>query len=349
MKKLLGIMLGVVMAMTSIVGVGAFEISIIDKVKMQVFNLVEENIDIKYSYPLYDVNGNYAYDLYEFAGKGYTVATHENGYISELMMEKSNPYEEVLNHDLYYLGPYNYFYRDEKNLKHVTNDIILSLPNQGEKTLNTLSNVEDNLSQIKELNNKMLSKEVNMISVYGDNVWHGNTRSFTRYSSSAWENNDNTCGPHAAAVMMAYLDDYVSDSIVASKYRTRNSSSPGSLITQLVKSTTNAKSTLPKDVYTGIVFTMVNNSTYSADYQTIGGTWNRAVREINRMGVVCIGLLAMWETGDGKKYGNHWVTAYQYKENSSNKGYFKCVDNWGASAAQIEATWTCGLVWIDTD
>ena len=85
-------------------------------------------------------------------------------------------------------------------------------------------------------------------------------------------------------------------------------------------------------------FDLGNKTSYTEGYQTIGSTWTPACSKIDKMGVVCIGLVGVLQNN----YGDHWVTAYQYYLNNNNKGFFKCIDNVGKSNAIIHASWTWG-------
>lgn len=345
MKKLLLACLSLFLSTSySLVSLKALQISNEEKVEAQISKLTEGNLDIVNTYPLYDINNEYSYDLYEFSN-GYAVATHTNGYISELMLDCPNPYVDVLQHKLYYMGPYNYLYEEDSLLKDVNSKECLNMTGEEMNEDFNMKN-EDYIQQIKNINSEILTKKVSPIETYGDNKWHGTAASrFSRYKN--WKNTNNTCGPHAAAVILAYSDDYINDKIVPSNIRKRNSTSAGTLIKKLIQNTTNATSTRPVNVSNGMwsIISINAGFDYTSGYQSVGTTWSKAVSMIKSYrGCVGIGLLSA--LGSPKKYGNHWVVAYQYKENSSNKGYFKCHDNHGSYTAVIEASWTCGLVWI---
>lgn len=79
------------------------------------------------------------------------------------------------------------------------------------------------------------------------------------------------------------------------------------------------------------------NSSYEC-YYSLFGTWDLVVDACNRRRPICVGL----SNHNGNKYGNRWVTVYQYMENASGKGYYRCVDNWGSTSACIETSWTIG-------
>lgn len=162
---------------------------------MQIVDLVEQDVVIKDVYPLYDVNNDRSYDLYEFENGVFAIATHQNAFVSEVMIEGANPY------------------KDDGYLRHV-NDIV-SIPWNDKNTKNLFLDEENSFTEIREANTEMLSKKVSVISTYGDNIWRDTSESrFSRYKN--WINTNNTCGPHAAAVILAYSDDYIDDRIVPS-------------------------------------------------------------------------------------------------------------------------------------
>ncbi|NBK97301.1 MAG: hypothetical protein EOM50_04685 [Erysipelotrichia bacterium] len=63
-------------------------------------------------------------------------------------------------------------------------------------------------------------------------------------------------------------------------------------------------------------------------------------------GVIPNSIRAKGSTSAGSTYGNHWVLAYQVREDSVGKGWYKCVDNHGRYNAIIQASWTAGNGWL---
>lgn len=344
MKKIICLLMGISISVMLLQNVYSLEIPVEYIVKNQVDSLAEMDIYLKKALPLFDVDGNYSYDLYEFENtSGYAIATHSNGYISELMLEKDNPYTEKINKKLYYMGPYNYFYEEDGVLKNVDGSSLLEFE---KNKLLFSTDMEDKFEKIREINDEILKTKVNFISTYGDDIWRGTSSTrFERYKD--WINRDGTCGHHAAAVILAYSDDYIDDKIVPSYIRTRNSTSAESLISVLVSNIQNVDSgTQPPHLANGMWYIISKQAAldYMADYQVIGTTWSKAVSKIKGwQGCVGIELVKMF----GSPYGDHWVVGYQYKENASNKGYFKCHDNHGKYDAVVESSWSIGLVWLD--
>ena len=331
-KNIIKIFISTLMVLLSIPVINVSALDLKDIVTMQLSSLLEKNVEISSIYHLYDLNNEQVYDLYEY-NDGYAVAT-KNGFISEAMPNSDNPYKDVLNKKLYYFGPYNYFYDN--------NGVMTSVSGE---TIPTTRSTENNFSEeLIKANNEVLNSNP-MVMTRGDNVWRGTSSSrFTRYKN--WKNTNNTCGPHAAAVILAYIDDYIDDRIVPSNIRTRNSTSPGKLITELTAHTTNPTATRPVNVSNGMwyIISIQAGLYYAPGYQSVGTTWGKAVEKIKGFpNCVGIGLVKAF----GSTYGDHWVVGYQYKEDANNKGYFKCYDSWGKSDATIHASWTLGLVWVN--
>ena len=101
------------------------------------------------------------------------------------------------------------------------------------------------------------------------NLWPGISSSrFWRYTNSSWVNENGTCGPHAAAVMFAYYQDY-DPSLVAFdvSVRSKNSTSLVTLITKLINSTSSSTATTPQNVGSGVA-PFLNNYNKTGSYIT---------------------------------------------------------------------------------
>lgn len=266
------------------------------------------------------------YTLLLFEQGGYAIVSKENGYISEYNLLKESPYSEHLSESLYYGGPYSYYYKNSQNqmIDLLSNEII------------SLDITNDYTEQNEEFLNKKSEYNPRLRTI----AWTGISESnFMRFSG--WINNDNTCGSWSTAVMLAYYNDFIDDSILPDSIYKKNSatSNPKLLHNLLVENTEKIYGTLPYDLAGGVntVLAEYGNSSYVCNY-SLFGTWDLVVDACSRRRPICVGL----SSHSGNKYGNHWVTVYQYMENSSGKGYYKCVDNWGATAATIETSWTIG-------
>lgn len=175
------------------------------------------------------------------------------------------------------------------------------------------------------------------------NVWvQLPSERFRRYNGVAWQNSNDHCGSYAAAIALAYYQDYANSDHVPTSIRTKNSTSPGTLITKLEALIETGWGTLPGHVVGGVRKFLSNNGSSHYAQFTDFGTWDYVVHTVDRGRPIIVGLTSL----AGSEYGNHWVTVYGYMENASGKGYYRCIDNWGYHAEVIQTSWSCGAVWI---
>lgn len=302
----------------------------IDTIERNASILGEREINIKYTKVLNDINNDPTYVLGVLNNNGYLIASVENLNISELCSDDdANPYSGYLNENLVYAGQYNYFYRDEEGIRDVVTNALVTMEPDEEVFL---------------ANSRFLESKFSANVSTRAFAWTGISESrFSRYAN--WINRTGHCGPYAAASLLAYYDDYISDSVIPGSIRSRNSTSAGTLIDKLIALTPQASGTLPNHVSSGITSFTQKYSTRS-DIKTstnLYGTWARVVNSCKRSRPICVGMTSL----AGSKYGNHWVTVYQVKEDSSGKGWYKCVDNHGKYNAIIETSWTVGTVEIN--
>lgn len=287
-------------------------------------------VEIERIEDLYDINGELNYKLIVFVNGGYAI-TNRYGYPSEYSLKDDSviPYGDMtVESKKIYAGPGNYY-----------NNIIV----KKNMEVNNITEKDGfNISErFQEINNEMANKKPILSSTRAANVWV--QLPAERFSRYRWINTDNTCGSYATAIALAYYQDYVSTAYVPSSLRTKNSTSPGSLITTLKKYIETGYGTLPGNVANGVrsFFSAYNTGQYAQFYDW--GTWDRVVDKVgNQSRPLMVGLTSI----AGSPYGNHWVTVYGYMENSSGKGYYRCNDNHGNTNKSIEASWTCGSVWI---
>lgn len=150
------------------------------------------------------------------------------------------------------------------------------------------------------------------------------------------------CGTYSAGALLAYYDDYVSNSVVPDSIRTRYSLSPEKLLTTLYYSIDYGRNgTLPNHVSSGIntYFSDYSISNYSSSYWLLG-TWSRVVASIDRARPIIVGMVDKPES----KYGNHFVLGYSYLTTSTGLNYYVCIDNHGSYTANISVPWTIGTV-----
>ena len=78
---------------------------------------------------------------------------------------------------------------------------------------------------------------------------------------------------------------------------------------------------------------------FTASYSVVG-TAAYAYPKISNNRPVVIGMLSAL----GSTYGNHFVTVYQY---SNDTMYYRCVDTWGSYTAVVNVNWTSQCLWIN--
>ncbi len=149
------------------------------------------------------------------------------------------------------------------------------------------------------------------------------------------------CGTYAAAVLLAYYQDYCMPNLIPSDIRRKDSRDAKELIQKLRKTIQPlGLPTVPIQVSTGIsaFFRTQQQPIYARS--TVVGSWQRATKRIREGKPVMIGILRLL----GSTYGNHWVTAYAYYESASGERYYKVHDNWGNTNKVIPASWGNGTV-----
>ncbi len=288
---------------------------------------------------LLDIENNESYALIITDNNGYIISGIKNKTISEYSLtENSNPYKNNMNDTLLYYGPMNYLFKSNGSIVDIyTNQIIY--PNL------RMSNITDNnIENLKKLNTEFLNNCVPVsLKTHASGSWVGASESrFSRYNGTSWRNTSNVCGPTAASIMMAYFDDYVGYDVIPDNVRKQNSSSPGSLITKMIAETPFATSTIPSTVATGIrgFISKYSPNKYIKATSMSTNPFSTVKSNCISNRPVCVGLLSSF----GSSYGNHWVTAYQYKETGVYVGYYKCIDNWGNYKKEITSSWAMGAV-----
>ncbi|HGF7703794.1 dihydrolipoamide dehydrogenase [Enterococcus faecium] len=149
------------------------------------------------------------------------------------------------------------------------------------------------------------------------------------------------CGTYAAAVLLAYYQDYRKGWMLPNEIRKKNTAD-SLVLTKALRSQIQPLGlpTIPFQVSTGISSFLKKNGNHERARATLLGSWQRATKRIREGKPVMIGILKVL----GSTYGNHWVTAYAYFETETGERYYKVHDNWGDYHKVIPASWSNGTV-----
>lgn len=338
MKKFIIILIVSVSVICSFKSVNATDnenedLSIENKIESNATMLIGQDIDIVEYRNLFDLNKEDNYILAITDNDGYVIVSKDNLNISELSLQaNTNPYKNKMNNQLIYAGPSNYLYIDSEN-------IIRNITDGSEN---------NNFSEdLKEANETFLNTNFELPKTR-EFAWKGIAESrFSRYAGAGWINKSDDgvgyCGPYAAATLLAYFDDYIDNGIVPDSIRIRNSTSPGTLVSTMIRLTPKASETLPNHVGSGITTFMKNYSTTKVNASVdLYQTWIYVNTLCSKQRPILTGLL----NALGSSYGDHWVLVYQIREDAEGKGWYKCVDNWGGYNKVIQSSWTMGNVWL---
>lgn len=149
------------------------------------------------------------------------------------------------------------------------------------------------------------------------------------------------CGTHAAAVLLAYYQDYIDEEVIPTYIRQKNSRQSKALVKFL-------QLFIQRYGLPTVAWQVAHGLSAYFDYtdkklrarMTMAGGWQRAVKRIDQGKPVIVGVLKVL----GSTYGNHWVTAYAYMETSEGERFLKVHDNWGNYNKIIPAKWVNGTV-----
>ncbi len=171
-------------------------------------------------------------------------------------------------------------------------------------------------------------------------TWYGIDASrFYQYRN--WTNTKgNLCGSYAAAVLIAYYQDYRTE-ITLPAYLRQPFADGENLVAYLrLFIQPLGYSTIACQVSLGISrFCQYHQQKIWARSTPIGGI-TRAIKRIDQHKPVIVGLNRFL----GSTYGNHWVVAYAYRIDENGAYIFRIHDNWGAYQKEVPANWILGTV-----
>lgn len=149
------------------------------------------------------------------------------------------------------------------------------------------------------------------------------------------------CGTYAAAVLLAYYQDYLAPDIIPTQLRQPFAAAREPLLVALRPLIQPmGLPTVPLQVSIGLNrFFRKNKSSWRARFTSVGA-WSRTTKRIMQGKPVIVGILR-WL---GSTYGNHWVTAYGFLETRDGQRFYRVHDNWGSYDKVINAKWANGTV-----
>ncbi len=169
------------------------------------------------------------------------------------------------------------------------------------------------------------------------------------YNYRNWINHDGTCGMMSAAVLLAYYQDYIDENLLPMSLRTKDGPS-NPLYQSLLKTTPSLlpTGTIAYNVSYGInrLLRRIENPkshVITRSKATITPTFGIVKTRCDSMVPVptIVGIVTLLNSPEN--YRNHWVVAYSYQEDQSDK-YYRIHDNDGQYQAVINVKWTLSTV-----
>lgn len=190
--------------------------NVINNVLQRIQTMENQEVELIKTRVLLDVELEPNYLLLIFK-EGYAISSIENGIISEYSLSTDNiPYFKADFDDiLIYGGPFNYLITNNQKFDLDTEKINKSeISKKNQEFLNLKSeaiNVETTKKTTRAASYVGISKS--RFSKYSSGKW---INSKSNYSTSQAYSANGICGSISSAILLAYYDDYVNDSIVPS-------------------------------------------------------------------------------------------------------------------------------------
>ena len=171
-------------------------------------------------------------------------------------------------------------------------------------------------------------------------AWHGIEES-RFYAYRNWTNTKGKlCGSYAAAVLIAYYQDYRQELQLPAYIRQPFGEGENLVAYLRLFIQPLGNSTVTYQVSSGIsLFCQYHHQKLWARSTPIGGL-TRVIKRLDQQKPVIVGINRLL----GSTYGNHWVVAYAYRVDDTGKYFLKVHDNWGNYRKEIPAKWIMGTV-----
>lgn len=325
---------------TLMTNISSFEYDI-DRIETVISDFEGSEFTVKSVSQLVDINGYENYMLVLMNEGGYAILTSNEYIISEINVTKNgSPYGDAIYDktiQLLYGGPGSYFLINNAYdyINAVTNEVVNIQISEEMRNANEAVLSLDNTSATRVTPIPYTGKiSPNRMADYADII----------------NNEGPYCAEHAMAVLISYHQDYL-NMTVSSRLRTKygNANMLIDYLRNLMESSYDDWPNIEVGNYIGAIveaFQILKKD--SLIDKTVGfssfTSWNSVVRCVDAKKPIIVCLSALYPEN---KYGFHMVTAYDYRTDSNNKGYYKVVDVWGDTEAEINTEWTMGTAWLN--
>lgn len=330
MKKLVSIIIVVILTITSL---SLFSYAT-EKETNELDMFIENTFYNSSDYTTYNLLNNEERtiaELYLFEPVGYMVLEKSKNIVVEFSTYETIEFNETSK--FYYGGPLNIF--SEYNGKYVN---ILSgneaTKDEVTKKVNSFIDKTDSIS--RSLNADKTNDSISLRT-----TTNYINRNFKLYR----KNTDGRCGSVAAAILLAYYNDYGYSGLVPSAYYNNELTFTNYLKPHIEDVDGNAGATV-SELKSGLNW-YINNKGFSSSltaYSRILGLFISYKNRIDNLTPVCISV------SSEPTYGDHWVVGYGYRYESLlsfNNKFATVNDGWGHMGREINWDYVNYLVYVN--
>lgn len=179
-----------------------------------IVDFITENQTIEHENTITDFNNN-IFKIYELSPTGHAIysITDDSSIFLEGSYEDNSPYIEHYQHEIYYVGPGDYYcIEDSKIINLITNEIVEyeNIPHtyqiKSEYYLKTNDNIQSRASFPSKPDTDKTHVENGFTVINNDDYF----RNLTQFPS----NTQGTCGLVAICILLGYFDNYVNGDFI---------------------------------------------------------------------------------------------------------------------------------------
>lgn len=291
--------------------------------------------------------------LFNINDTGYIIVDMEDNSIPEFSKETKNNKVVDVNKKYYYNGPLTYFEDSNGRVIDInTKEDMGKISELKNKKVKKQKNIDNTLAKenLKDFGN---STQIQSISHYSgssgylasSSVEYGLPYSLPNYSY----NPNGICGATASAMFARYFNDHINGGYVPYSLETYDGEA---LTKELVKyiigpdyvdPSKSAPGQTAYQVSTGFKSYLTSQNVSDSMYYKNSIDYSRVRERIGN------GRPFMYLMNNHPKYGNHWVTASGYVENSgtfiATLAYIRVNDGWGSTNIYIDNSYGVAMVW----